>query len=503
LIAGYVVTAQPVATFESWQVGDVLAGVGDPYKFAPGESTPTTGLILRYPATGSLSMLNEPDGWYTTGCAYYPGPTAPELWTTSFGSTINRYDPANTAWTQAWIDVAAHSDGGSAESIAFAPDGSVFIGTPWSASGQIMHYTHGDPATNTPPTLINTYSNLMGGAADWVDVATESGDLVVYYTSENSVEDAVAGGDGAGVYKINITQTDLTGSNVETHIATIPDGKAWALRVLPRGQGLLVAGTTQIFWLGLNGDIRKTYGPGGVGFFALNISPDGEYFWTATSPPYADDAGHTTALASIYKVHISSGATVSTIDTSYASVAGLCVVREYTAAFDTCTNDAGQPIECRILEVCGNGIDDDGDGTKDAADPGCANTSDIDERSPTLPCDNGVDDDGDGRKDFDPATKADAPAFAAGRGDKGCFDSRWLVENPRCQNGLNDDAAIGTDFDAGVSILGAGNGDANGSDPQCANKPWRDNENPDSSCGIGFEIALVLFPLSARWRRRS
>ena len=155
------------------------------------------------------------------------------------------------------------------------------------------------------------------------------------------------------------------------------------------------------------------------------------------------------------------------------------------------------------IPACGNGIDDDGDGTKDAADPGCANTSDIDERSPTLPCDNGVDDDGDGRKDFDPATKADAPAFAAGRGDKGCFDSRWLVENPRCQNGLNDDAAIGTDFDAGVSILGAGNGDANGSDPQCANKPWRDNENPDSSCGIGFEIALVLFPLSARWRRRS
>ena len=153
------------------------------------------------------------------------------------------------------------------------------------------------------------------------------------------------------------------------------------------------------------------------------------------------------------------------------------------------------------IPACNNGIDDDGDGTEDAADPGCASTSDIDERAPTLPCDNGVDDDGDGRKDFDPATKAD-PLFVAGRGDPGCFDSRWLIENPKCQNGLNDDAAIGTDFDGGVSVLGAGHGDANGSDPQCVNKPWRDKETPDSSCGIGAEIALVMGVMRLAVRRR-
>lgn len=153
------------------------------------------------------------------------------------------------------------------------------------------------------------------------------------------------------------------------------------------------------------------------------------------------------------------------------------------------------------IPACGNGIDDDGDGTEDAADPGCANTSDIDERSPTLLCDNGADDDGDGRSDFDPATKAD-PLFVAGDGDPGCFDPRWPTEISKCQNGQNDDSQIGTDFDGGVSILGAGNGDANGADPECANKPWRDNEAPNSGCGIGFEIALVMFPLYARWRRR-
>lgn len=372
-VAGYVVTARPVATFEHWQVGDVLAGVGDPFKVAPGEHKPTTGLILRYPSAGgsAVSTLNEPDGWYTTGCAYYPDPVAPELWTTSFGSVTNRYDPATAAWTKAWLDVTGSSDGGSIESIAFAPDGSVFVATPWSSSGQILHFTHGDPSTNTRPALIKAYSGLMGGAADWIDVATEpNGDLVVYYTSENAID--MVGGDGAAVHKINITRTDATGTNVETHVATVADTKAWALRVLPKGQGVLVAGSTQILWLSLTGEIRKTYQLGGVGYFAVNIAPDGEHFWTATSPPWADNQGHTTDLASIYKVHIPTGTIVSAVHTKYASVSGLCLVREYTAAFDACTNAAGAPIDCRILEVCGNGVDDDGDGIADTTDPDCA-----------------------------------------------------------------------------------------------------------------------------------
>lgn len=150
---------------------------------------------------------------------------------------------------------------------------------------------------------------------------------------------------------------------------------------------------------------------------------------------------------------------------------------------------------------CSNGLDDDGDGGVDLADAGCADSDDTSERSPTLACDDGIDDDGDGRIDFDPATKADVPAFQAGSGDPGCFDARALLENPKCQNGLNDDGAIGTDFDGGASILSSGS-DPNGPDPQCVNKPWRDNEKPDSSCGLGFEIALALGFVQIAARRR-
>jgi hypothetical protein len=150
------------------------------------------------------------------------------------------------------------------------------------------------------------------------------------------------------------------------------------------------------------------------------------------------------------------------------------------------------------IPACSNTIDDDGDGRYDTADPGCASGSDTSERSPALLCDNGLDDDGDDRTDFDPRTFAD-PDYEAGEGDPGCQSPTAAKENPKCQNGLNDDLQLGTDFDGGQSISGQGNGDPNGADPQCT-KPWRDNEKA-SGCGLGFELALAL-PLLAALRRR-
>ena len=46
---------------------------------------------------------------------------------------------------------------------------------------------------------------------------------------------------------------------------------------------------------------------------------------------------------------------------------------------------------------CGDGLDNDGDGWIDMADPACSDPSDL-ERLPTthLPCNNGEDDDADG-----------------------------------------------------------------------------------------------------------
>ena len=150
---------------------------------------------------------------------------------------------------------------------------------------------------------------------------------------------------------------------------------------------------------------------------------------------------------------------------------------------------------------CADGLDNDGDGLVDLAggDPGCDDVGDDSERSAALPCDDGLDNDGDGLVDFVP--DGDGDGVADPPGDPVCRDSAWPMEDAACQNGLNDDGKLGTDWDGGESILGVGQGDPDGPDPQCVGQPWRQNEE-SKGCGLGFEIALVLAPLLAARRRR-
>jgi len=126
------------------------------------------------------------------------------------------------------------------------------------------------------------------------------------------------------------------------------------------------------------------------------------------------------------------------------------------------TGGAGGSGGGGIVETCGNGIDDDGDGKADcddedcAAEPACA---------PGEICDNGQDDDGNGAVDCEDGACADDPACGEicdngadddGDGDVDCADADCAeaCRETVCDDGLDDDGdgvADCADYDCAAS----------------------------------------------------
>ena len=127
--------------------------------------------------------------------------------------------------------------------------------------------------------------------------------------------------------------------------------------------------------------------------------------------------------------------------------------------------------------ACSDGIDDDGDGLVDLADPGCTDVADPFETDASVACDDGFDNDGDGLVDW--------PA------DVGCQAATSGNESPACDDGIDNDGDGAIDWDGGPGVT---------PDPQCASNAWRNHESPPVGCGLGFEVVL-LAPLAARLAR--
>lgn len=412
-----------------WQVGDVFVGVGSDmtpngkyvvydhngnYKETLSDTTGrlsiTTGCAIAPPIDGTGATLGE--SLYGTnffGAAWsdpfvYPEPG-------SFGPTVTRITPTHPHTASIAVTVT-HPSVMASESIVFDQAGNYFVGGivgPFDGTEYAVAYIFKYSPANQ---LLATYQVPNGNkGADWIDLDSDG---TLYYTSEDnyiySFKPALPTGNSPG---------DQFGVIPITNAGGLPNGNtAYAMRVLPRlnnGQpsGFLVAMNDSVKRLDATGMIVQVYSTPvstqGGSFFALNVSPDGKSFWTATEQPDLETAtgtngkdlvdpvtGFPVPVAPprpwVYKFHIGTGELLlgplktETIVTNAFSVKGLCLKREYTAAFNKCAvtdefgnallDDAGNPRyeTCQAREICSphQPGDDDRDGLWDKDDPDCS-----------------------------------------------------------------------------------------------------------------------------------
>ncbi len=147
-------------------------------------------------------------------------------------------------------------------------------------------------------------------------------------------------------------------------------------------------------------------------------------------------------------------------------------------AFNMDRTEAPNPAQCN------DGLDNDGDGLIDTADPGCDSGTDDDETDPIRACNNGMDDDGDALIDFPMDPGCDGPLdndefnplqcqdFMDNDGDgiidypfdPGCEsmtdnDETDPVPEPQCSDGIDNDFDGMTDYPADPGCGAAGDND--------------------------------------------
>lgn len=362
---------QPAFTrADTWKAGDLFVALGT--------STSNPGRIAVYDDKGvsrnQSIMIPNQDAGYTSGCYY--NPESQTLWATTFDNkTIHEFDGTTSIRRIAVPDAGINT----LESIAFSRDGrSFFVGMPYS-SPQLARFTY-TPAVNggAAAAVVSTpqFFSLPvppgrpSARVDWIDVTEENGQTVVYYTEES----AGASSTGAAIYRY------VPDTGAQSVFATSEQGKLFALRLLPAGSGMLVAGPGYISRFNMQGQEVFRYNGAtqldGGGYFALNITPDGRHFWTATAESVENaqgDAVPTARSGRLLKFDIAaSSAPVLSVSTGAEAISGLCVKLEYTAARNVCSDPVtGAAVACPRLEICNAGGDDDGDGLIDSVDPDC------------------------------------------------------------------------------------------------------------------------------------
>lgn len=283
LCAAGVVDSGSAGAAVNWVNGDVFVGVDN-------------GSYHAFDHNGNLKdSISDGLGGITTGCAF--NPTETKLYTTNWGhDKVEVYDNTSHALIQ-----TINTSGDHNESVVFTRAGDFYVSHP---SGGIAHYT-------AAGTLLGTLA--AGVRTDWMDLTAD--ETTMFFSDEGGA----------------IHRWDVVHNTRLPDFATVPTGSAFALRLLPPGDGsggLLVAAGSQLLRLNSSGGVAQTYtdpARPGTFFFALALDTGGTSFWAGA--PTVD---------SLYRFNIATGALelgpVGTQGGTADGADGVCVKGEPTAA---------------------------------------------------------------------------------------------------------------------------------------------------------------------------
>ncbi len=271
--------ARPLAAFNR---GDVFAAIGE-------------GKIKRFTTDGKLLQTLDTGvgSGETAGMAF---DKAGNLYATNFSaSQVFKFSTEGTL-------IGAFGSGYSIhpESIVVDSAQKVYVGQA-DGSQQVRLF---DPTGS----LLATYDpQTERRGTDWIDLAADQKTL--FYTSE-----------GKSVKRYDVSAKKQL---ADFNTAPLPGSIAYALRILPKNSGVIVADTEVIVRLDANGKQVKTYDASGEdGWFAVNLDPDGKTFWSGNI--------HT---GQVYRFNIETGAQVASWSAGpVTELGGLAVVGEITVS---------------------------------------------------------------------------------------------------------------------------------------------------------------------------
>ena len=277
--------------------------------FTPGDVfvAVESGKVNWYHGDGTfVATLDTGLGGFTTGMSF---DSSGKLYVTDFS-----VDAASVFYTNGTLAGTFGSGYLTPESIVFNAAGDVYVGN--LDNGILKFNSSGSPA-----------GNPYTGRVDWFDIKADQ--CTALFTTEGD----------------EINTVDVCTGTVGSNFVTGTSGTdAFALRIRPAGDVLLADGSQIERFNSTGAQVQVYDAPGENSWFALNLDPDGTSFWSADF-----------TTGDVFKFDVATGAVLKSFNTGTGSdtVFGLAVFGEFTAA----------------TEICGNGIDDDGDGLIDEGCP--------------------------------------------------------------------------------------------------------------------------------------